>query len=186
MAEFYKIHDGLIDQKTVDQIRMVLFGWQFPWTYYANTNYAEHQTAEDDVPQFTHGFMRDGKNNSNLTAMPLEVVKPFGLGFGDLLRAKANLVGWEKDETSHPPHTDDNAPHYVVIYYVNDSDGDTRLYLPDGSEHRIKPKQGRILAFHGHLNHASSSPVQTRYRAVLNINVKGHIPAERFGLEPLK
>ena len=183
MTTYYKIHDGLIDEKTVEQVFMVLFGWHFPWTYYANTNYSTHQTQEDDVPQFTHGFMRDGANNSKLTSIPLEIVKPFGLGFTDMYRAKANLVGWEKAPRTHPPHTDDDMPHFVILYYVNDSDGDTVIYLPDGDSVSITPKKGRVLAFDGSLKHASSSPVETRYRVVININIKAHIPRSVIGLE---
>ncbi|MAP95715.1 MAG: hypothetical protein CMK07_12265 [Ponticaulis sp.] len=186
MTGLYRIYDELIDPETVEQIRLVLFGFQFTWNYHANTNYSTSDTQPDDVPQFTHGFIRDGKNHSRLTAMPLEVVKPFGLGFDDLLRAKANMVPWDKEPRIHPPHTDDDDPHYVVLYYANDSDGETRLYLPDGEEVAIEPRQGRLVTFHGHLKHSSASPVETRFRVAININVKGSVPAERLGLEPLK
>lgn len=186
MTTLYKIHGGLIDQELIDRIQRVLFDMKFPWNYHANTNYEDGATRANDVPQFVHGFVRDGKNHSELTGMPLKVVEPFGLKFEDLLRAKANLVGWEKEPVVHPAHTDDNSPHFVVLYYANESDGETILFPPDGEEVRVSPQPGRILCFHGHLPHASSSPVQTRYRAVLNINVRGDYPAERFGLDPLK
>ncbi len=182
MADFYKIHDGLIDVKTADQIELVLFGAHFPWIYHANTNYEEHTTAHDDVPQFNHGFFRDGQTSSNLTGIPLELVKPFGLSLHDLFRAKANLVGWEKAAFRQPFHTDDNHPHYVILYYVNDADGATVLRLPDGSEVEVTPKKGRILTFYGSLAHSASSPVETRFRAVININVKGDVSADRLGL----
>jgi hypothetical protein len=182
MADYYKIHDGLIDQKTSDQIEMILFGDRFPWSYHANTNYTDNRTAHDDVPQFNHGFFRDGQTFSNLTGIPLELAKPFGLTLHDLFRAKANLVCWEKAPFRQPFHTDDDHPHFVILYYVNDSDGATVLRLPDGEEAEVTPKKGRILTFFGSLAHSASSPVETRYRAVININVKGDVPAERLGL----
>lgn len=182
MTTFYRIYDDVIDQKTQDQIEMVLMGQRFPWVYHANTNYSDTTTHDDDVPQFNHGFMRDGQNASNLTSIPLEIARKFGLAFHDLFRAKANLVCWEKAPFTQPFHTDDDHPHYVILYYVNDSDGDTLLRLPDGEEVRITPKKGRAVTFYGSLKHAPMSPVTTRYRCVININVKGDVPAKKLGL----
>lgn len=182
MTTLYKIHDDLLDAKTCDQIEMVLFGQHFPWSYHANTNYTDTTTHDDDVPQFNHGFMRDGQSYSNLTSIPLEIAKQFNLTFADLYRAKANLVGWEKQAFTQPFHTDDDHPHFVILYYVNDSDGDTLLQLPAGEVVNVSPKKGRTLTFYGNLKHAPMSPVENRYRAVININVKGDVPAEKLGL----
>ena len=182
MTNHYAIFDDHIDAKTRDQIEMVLFGQHFPWIYHANTNYPDSTTRENDVPQFNHGFFRDGQSSSNLTAIPLEIIKSFGLALHDLFRAKANLVTWEKSTFTQPFHTDDYDPHFVVLYYVNDSDGDTLLKLPDGDIVRVTPKKGRILTFYGALQHAPESPINTRFRAVININVKGHVAPERLGL----
>ena len=181
MYKHYRIYDTLIDQTLSNQIEEVLFGFHFPWNYHANTNYSTNATQPDDVPQFTHGFYRDDQAASRLMGIPKELIKPFGLELKDLYRAKANMVGWEKAPRTHPPHTDDDSDHYVILYYVNDSDGETELYIP-GETVRITPKKGRILVFDGQLKHASASPVETRYRAAININVKGHIPRRQLGL----
>ena len=60
--------------------------------------------------------------------------------------------------------------HYVCLYYVNDSEGDTIIFDNNKKEiQRITPKKGRIVFFDGSLEHCSTRP-STRTRAVLNFN----------------
>jgi|TARA_E500000318_G_scaffold24298_2_gene24481 hypothetical protein len=68
------------------------------------------------------------------------------------------------------PHKDLTHNHYAMIYYVNDSDGDTIFY--DNKENIIKkisPKKGRIAFFNGDILHSGSAPTQN-LRIVLNYN----------------
>ena len=70
-------------------------------------------------------------------------------------------------------HTDTTYPHWVCLYYVNDSDGDTILYDDNGKEiKRISPKKGRIVFFDGTIEHSAGVPTQTN-RIVVNIAFKG-------------
>lgn len=70
----------------------------------------------------------------------------------------------------HKKHTDFSFNHLTVLYYVNDSDGDTFFFDDDGNIiDRIKPKKGRIVAFDGKQLHASSSPSEN-IRVAVNIN----------------
>ena len=74
----------------------------------------------------------------------------------------------------HPPHIDGSYPHWVVLYYVNNSDGDTILYKNDKKTElkRITPKKGRIVFFDGSIWHSGSTP-QTTHRSVINFNFIG-------------
>ena len=69
-------------------------------------------------------------------------------------------------------HVDLKMPHQVMIYYVNDSDGDTILYEKDKKTiiKKIAPKKGRIVFFNGDIPHCASIP-QHNLWTVLNINV---------------
>ena len=64
-----------------------------------------------------------------------------------------------------PGHTDANLDHCVMIYYVNDCDGETLLYKTG----KIKPKRGRIVLFDGSISHKIKYPTKG-YRCVLNFN----------------
>ena len=86
-------------------------------------------------------------------------------------------------------HVNQNIPHLVMLYYVNDCDGDTILYdktleeipievyYPDeycnlNIVHKISPKKGRILFFDGITYHASSSPT-TGIRCIITLDLFG-------------
>ena len=61
----------------------------------------------------------------------------------------------------------------VIIYYVNDSDGDTCIFDNEGKvQHRISPKKGRFLVFDGNRKHAGSHPYHANYRVVINSNIR--------------
>jgi len=82
----------------------------------------------------------------------------------------------------HTPHTDMNMasadgidvylPHKVILFYLNDSDGDTYFY---DKEHKIidsvTPKGNRAVLFDGATLHSSSKPIEFAKRTVLNINL---------------
>ena len=76
-------------------------------------------------------------------------------------------------------HSDDPRKElWSVVYYVNDSDGDTVIfnesYNPDWANksltviERITPKMGRAVMFPSTQFHASSNPINTPSRYVIN------------------
>ena len=71
------------------------------------------------------------------------------------------------------PHTDTDIPHTVILYYVNDCDGDTYFFNSDGTVlDTVSPKKGRMVAFNGNTVHASSQPSKG-VRVTLNLNFNG-------------
>jgi hypothetical protein len=74
------------------------------------------------------------------------------------------------------PHKDLDTEHYVFLYYVNDSDGDTIIFDDNNKIiDKIKPKKGRILLFDGNLLHSSSHPILSKKRIVINIDLKKYV-----------
>ena len=86
-------------------------------------------------------------------------------------------------------HVNNDIPHLVMIYYVNDCDGDTilydktlediplEIYYPDeycnlNIAYKISPKKGRILFFDGRTYHAPSSPT-TGMRCIITLDLFG-------------
>jgi len=86
-------------------------------------------------------------------------------------------------------HIDMGDDHIVIIYYINDSDGDTILFTNkkgNSAENikdnfssintddfqllkRVSPKKGRVLVFNGNLYHYGEYPNQGN-RFVINYN----------------
>ena len=103
-------------------------------------------------------------------------------------------------DSKHVPdtiHIDITEPHLAILYYVNDSDGDTIIYenmldLDDDSQwvkykddsddfivpaphllvekKRITPKQGRVVAFDGLYFHTAMQPRISKKRIIINCN----------------
>lgn len=77
-------------------------------------------------------------------------------------------------------HVDSFEPHKTLVYYLNESDGDTFLFdkmWNQNDKHydvktvqRVTPQQGRAVVFDGHRFHAPSNPLFRPRRYVLNIN----------------
>lgn len=91
-----------------------------------------------------------------------------------ILRARANLMlqvkNFKKDG-HNTPHIDFEFPHYILIYYIDNTDGDTFLFKKDNSVMaRIKPEPNKLLFFDGLIYHASSNPVKNKSRKVINIS----------------
>ena len=99
-------------------------------------------------------------------------------------RIRAGMFVNSKENGIHFPHVDYYKPHYTILYYVNDSDGDTFLFnekaegnkeasYPDSLSimKRISPKMGRAVIFDGLTFHSSSSQQTHNERLVLNINL---------------
>jgi len=116
------------------------------------------------------------------------------INFGQAQRWKINKLSPVEDISIDKwgLHVDQYEPHYSIIYYINDSDGDTIFYndtlgdqftnwmdllgkdkdLSYWSElKRVSPKKGRIVIFDGRIFHRSSYPtIQDRY--IINYNVE--------------
>jgi hypothetical protein len=83
------------------------------------------------------------------------------LAFVNLMTQKARL----RVRHNTPFHIDRSDEHWVMIYYVNNSEGKTNL---DNSI-KINPKKGKLIIFDGNINHCSYLPSKTD-RCVINFN----------------
>jgi hypothetical protein len=105
---------------------------------------------------------------------------------GNIIRIKANLLVNQEGPKLQPPHVDGMRmvdDKYIcmgkksLIYYVNNSDGDTILYNerftgePVGrvtEQMRVKPKKGRAVIFDSNQIHSGTAPTNKAYRVVIN------------------
>ena len=195
------VDDSLISVEQQDIIKTALENDFFPW-YIGQNKFGTSPSYLSDhfrgvtknifeSTQFVHNFVNERTVISSAVNIPMIVYNAAKQKYNfsdDILRIKANLYPkiWDNNIDAHQtPHIDDNDSHWTMIYYVNDSDGDTFLF----NEHvgfckdatsisnltiaqRIAPKKGRFVFFKGNRLHAGMHPKNNNYRIVLNFNFK--------------
>jgi hypothetical protein len=197
----YIIFDNVISTKKSNDVEKHILDKNFPWYITAGrdkkgnflTSGLDDTTKKwlknknvVDRGQLVHTFFyRENfliKNelvkNSNYCSIVEDLLKDFEVKIKnkiDIIRIKSNLIFESKKYTKKTygiPHLDSNESHYVLIYYVNNCDGDTLLF--DNKEKivaKISPKKGRFLFFKGNILHANGHPAKSNYRCVINFNI---------------
>jgi len=160
---------------------------KLPWYWYPSASGEVERDPNDknvvDAPQMQHVFC----DESGVVSQYMNLIHPMiwflekelNLKVAALGRIKANLLmpGQSHLDNYNLPHIDSpNENSISMVYYVDDSDGDTRLFhktvnegieglLPIAS---VAPKKGRALIFKSNRFHASTPPVKYKRRLVLN------------------
>jgi hypothetical protein len=141
-----------------------------------------------DSLQFVHYALLDGVPSevfSLIRPMLYFVEERLDRKISDVRRIKINCLtrngnSFTKDNYNIP-HTDEPNPEFLsLIYYVNDSDGDTFFFNESVGEavngvtinSRISPKMGRAVIFDSRRFHAGSNPIESQSRFVINITFK--------------
>lgn len=107
-----------------------------------------------------------------------------GLEYDEVIRTRTNISFRTSDPRPTIPHVDllGETKHYVFLYYLNSSDGDTILFSQkgDGSYRshldlsemkRFSPVGGGALLFNGDYLHTWEHPTVSDYRSTMNLNI---------------
>lgn len=200
----HKIFDDLLPPTLVNRFENTLLSDQFAWFALDNLSLGEQEQKykfnyKDGYNYIeTHG-MSSLLYKDDLWYDPYSlymmgrqlidyVLTETDLNMRRILRMKANYLTQNVDHNFDDmsinfPHLDNYNEHYVLVYYVNDSDGDTILFnekwekddknkdiINLTTEARVSPKRGRILLFDGLQYHTSQNPIKYDKRCILNIN----------------
>jgi len=159
-------------------------GTEFPW-YYIPTS--AHHDDKDNGWQFSffHMLVEDGDfKRSNMSSifekLINECVKKSGYNNMKVDRARLGLFTRTENKKVQVPHVDKNEDHKTIVYYLNNSDGDTYFYGKRNDdveldnyyvEDKSTFKQNSMVSFDGNTLHSSSSPLYHNVRIALNINL---------------
>ena len=188
-----KIIDNSLPIVFEEYIKDILLGNNFPWFYQKDLT-GGYRTEMQSRPGLGHYFVVDGQNNSDYVHLLDPIIKSVEAStnrkFSKILNARTflqlplspKLIGKNTVDTFH---VDLEEEHFVILYYVLNSDGQTILsdrQYTSGDKvmmgvdedyqiiKKVKPKQGRILFFNGNVFHTALQPKKD-VRCVLNINV---------------
>lgn len=206
-----KIIDNILPEGDFSHMRDLLLGPSMPWYYLNNISIPTWMEVNDPLAIETDACQclildntRQYKSEEYKILRPylLELARLIGKTEEDYMRIRA-VMKWPKigitDEYYNIPHVDSVDSSLTGILYINDSDGDTRLFhqkqnkfdskITDESsekevkqysnnfiksgfttEHRVTPKANRLLLFDGLQYHTAGMPVNADRRVIININ----------------
>jgi len=184
MKKFIEVHDNIISLELANRIEHLLIGGEIlDFKYVYQPNIVDENIKGLYAPGFSHVFTLNNKQ----TFLP--ELTPFSFSLNQILytfcnsqsiliknifQARAFLQLPIQSKPKKPGiHIDMSQPHWVCLYYVNDSDGETIFFDDNENEiKRITPKKGRIAFFNGNIPHSASLPTNNT-RAVLNFDFLG-------------
>jgi hypothetical protein len=139
----------------------------------------------EDFPFFVSG--QNSISNNKIEEISYFIFNKFAIQNNinnkKVVRAKCNLTTITKEKKPSWPHVDGRDDHYVFLYYVNDSDGDTVIYNQEFVDKQYKqedmtifkqisPKAGSAIFFNGKYFHTYYSPQKNNIRCVINMNLE--------------
>ena len=192
------VFDDIINLSYQLQIEDVLLGERlfnnddFPWYFIPDITYNDG-LANQGRCGFAHYFAdEDDGIISEFHPLFLKLIhnscKKINLKEVDVIQARSFLqlpsnISYEEVDDPHIDMIDTD--HFVMLYYVCDSDGDTIIYNErEKSESytikkKVRPKRGRVVLFDGRLYHTAEQPNNHKRCIVnydlVNLSVDSHI-----------
>ena len=189
MKDKILIFDDVIDLEYQNIIKEILLGdrqykgYDFPW--YLTHDVTKPAKADSQLrPAFFHGYVD----------YPSELSSAFHDLFIRLIQNSCAKIDRKNIDVIQgrsfcqlpisldrisvdTPHIDTKDNHFVMLYYVCDSDGDTIIYNEQVEsetytlQQRVTPKQGRVVLFDGSYYHTAEQPLNN-IRCVVNYNLR--------------
>lgn len=148
--------------------------WLYDATTLGHTSSYDNEYKFQDTFQLIHPILDNGRPDSLYTQLVLNlgnsIFSNMGLDVLNYRRIKVNQLCKAVNNNSHPPHVDDLSENMVsLIYYVNDADGPTYFFNHEMQcVTKVMPKKNRGVIFPSNVYHASSSPIISNRRLVIN------------------
>lgn len=183
-----QVIDDVVDTQIQNEILHYCYN---PNVTYSFNKFSTSAYSKIPLRSFTHIFYSiHGSLSpfSDIFSQPAKIVCPEK----ELVRGRIFLQMPKEINEIGEFHVDFYEPHYTMLYYVNDTDGDTVFstvhqssltemenecvkfnYVNENSKicKTVSPKKGRCVIFDGLIYHASSTPTQDE-RFVINYNFK--------------
>ena len=203
MIDDIYVFDDIIEKPYQELIKETLIGGDkppgvddpdepFPWYYISDITDADHESTFQGRYGFTHQYVtpEDGiccPFHNLFLGLIQNSCKKLKIKEIDVLNGRSFLqtpTNISKDDVDSP-HVDLIVPHFVMLYYVCDSDGDTLIYnektkfaacYPDDEmeftlKKQVSPKQGRVVLFDGiHWHTAQQS--NHNIRCIVNYDLR--------------
>ena len=202
MIDNIYVFDDIIEKPYQELIKETLIGGDapptidkveedFPWYYTSDITDATHDGPFQGRFGFSHQYVNAEEGiisdfHNLFLGLIKNSCKKINVKKVDVLQGRSFLstpTNIPKDDVD-TPHVDLVAPHFVMLYYVCDSDGDTIIYNektkfddcgPDDEmkftmKKKVSPKQGRVVLFNGIHYHTAEQP-NHNLRCIVNYDL---------------
>ncbi len=194
-----RVFDNFLNTEEFNKLSDFVLGSKFPWFFgeYVSLDPADSALIRDPLAIETHGFHHSVfEREWNVKSFTYKYLEPlfnkinteFRFTENHLIRARLSLKFQKQGFTSdnyNMPHVDYSYPHESFIFYLNDSDGDTRIFnewctttgvsslSPDHftTQTRVTPKANRLVWINGLQYHTASNPIESTRRVIVNLNL---------------
>ena len=179
-----KIYDHVLNEADENFIESFVTNPYFPW-YFKNetvqpgSDIFKGDTRFVEFPWLFHIIHDNGILNSTCSEIPVKIIDSlkdkFNITYKEIKQTRMNLVMKNEDIRLSPPHydyRDDNIN--TMLYYINDSDGNTVFYTDETATtilQEVEPKKGRLVIFPSETLHASNRPKEHNTRIIINFNM---------------
>ena len=204
MTQLPIILDDIIEEELQNQIEDAMFYCN--WKFLMDNTYGNNPKSmgmkykkflnpfEFDIsPSITSNLQTDQKTFKLFYPIIEKTCNHVKFNLESIHRCSAGIQGVQvirKESKVCNIHVNQKQPHLVLLYYVNDADGETILfdktindieddnmrYLDERHQfnvvNKIMPKKGRILLFDGTTYHSASSPT-TGMRCIITLDLFG-------------
>ena len=187
----FKVIDDFLPYGYWERIHSFLCSPDFPWYYQENIVHLD-QPSEPGCFGFNYWIFRPEETmcRHNYSHSVQETILPFAfsvqqaIGFkNEISRVRCDMTVYNPNQHMHEPHVDMiDQQHVAAVYYVNNSDGNTRIFKKklalDGTLNydkdnlevmvEVEPKANRLVLFDGSYLHTGHSPSKTNSRVIIN------------------
>jgi hypothetical protein len=196
-----RVIDNFLPSDDFNQLSNFVLGEKFPWFFIENVSIdpRDSELIKDPLAVETSGFNHVSFDRDwNVESFTYDNLIPFfnklssTLGFTKqhLIRTRLSMKFQKDNYTSdnyNIPHVDYFYPHETLIFYLNDTDGDTRIFdqwhtysetdrptVPEKftTQARVAPKANRLVWINGLQYHTASNPIHGNKRVIININLE--------------
>lgn len=192
--------DDIISVDKQNEIEKIFTQSRIPWIFNKDISLTQQEMNQLGIKKFTPGIGTPIKSDDPkyidyklldvIRIIPETACAKIGKVCKEIYQARSfihfplnPIIKKEFDNA----HIDLPMEHLVVLYYVNDTDGDTFLFdkktnykdiryasVVNQNElkvvKRVTPKKGRVLIFNGNTYHSSSGPTEN-IRCIINFDV---------------
>lgn len=178
--DFFTINkiENFLPEVYSNEIEDLLTSTNFPWFYVDKVAYNDLYKKELNYYGFAHTVYKN-IDNEFVKSNYFDFFYPmtyFMENFNPkkIIRIRIGMQTKTSDEIIIDPfHKDYDFDHKTLLYYVNDSDGDTYFYEDNFGEnifYQNSPQKNSAVVFNGLVNHSSSHPRKNNSRIAININ----------------